>query len=56
MEGILYDVVIIIRLKRNKENGKLIENGEVVENGKLIENGNSFLENSYKLRVENGNV
>lgn len=52
----MYDVVITIRSKRNKENGKPTENGEVAENGKPIENGNSFPENSYKLRAENSNV
>nr|XP_034301375.1 nose resistant to fluoxetine protein 6 [Crassostrea gigas] len=56
LEGTLYDVVITIRSKRNKENEKPTENGEVAENGKPIENGNSFPENSYKLRAENGNV
>lgn len=56
MEGTLYDVIINIRSKRNKENEKLSENGKLAENGKPIENGNSFPENSYKLRAENGNV
>uniref|UniRef100_A0A8W8LAM1 Nose resistant-to-fluoxetine protein N-terminal domain-containing protein n=1 Tax=Magallana gigas TaxID=29159 RepID=A0A8W8LAM1_MAGGI len=56
LEGTLYDVIITIRSKRNKENGKPVENGEVAENGKPIENGNTFPENSYKLRAENGNV
>lgn len=52
----MYDVIITIRSKRNKENEKPTENGEVAENGKPIENGNTFPENSYKLRAENGNV
>lgn len=60
LEGTLYDVIITIRSERNKENveenGKPAENRKPTENGKPVENGNSFPENIYKLRAENGDI
>lgn len=60
LEGTLYDVIINIRSKRNQEsveeNEKPAENGKPRENEKPIENGNSYPENKYKLRAENGNI
>lgn len=60
LEGTLYDVIINIRSKRNQEsveeNRKPAENGKPTENEKPIENGNSYPENKYKLRAENGDI
>uniref|UniRef100_A0A8W8LEU9 Nose resistant-to-fluoxetine protein N-terminal domain-containing protein n=3 Tax=Magallana gigas TaxID=29159 RepID=A0A8W8LEU9_MAGGI len=54
LEGTFYDVIVNIRSKRNQENVE--ENGKPTENEKPIENGNSYPENKYKLRAENGDI